>query len=213
MLTISKPAAVGKLQHRHLGAIATLILISLFSSWSGLSLQHTISNVWDGFLWGIADPILHLNSLVSILSIGFFSAGFVQAGIITNTFLLASVLGSFSHLLQFNLPSAEIAIALFSVSFGAMLMTPNRSMWLVLVILGALAQPAVGIAGFFQGNVINQTITGTDTISLIAYILGMVLTQYTVATSARKLNFHTLPQIARLLGFVLVSIGIVFLAT
>ncbi|BAT52465.1 hydrogenase accessory protein HupE [Nostoc sp. NIES-3756] len=213
MLTISKPVAVGKLQHRHIGAIATLILISLLSSWCGLSLQHNISNVWDGFLWGVADPVLHLNSLVNLLSIGFFSAGFVHAAIITNTFVLASVLGSFTHLFQINLPSAEIAIALFIVGFGAMLVTPNCSSWLFMLILGALAQTAVGIAGLFQGNVISQTISETDTTSLITYTLGMVLTQYTVTTSARKINFHTLPHIARFLGFALVSIGIVFLAT
>jgi urease accessory protein len=213
MLTISKPVAVGKLQHSHIGAIATLILISLLSSWCGLSLQHNISNVWDGFLWGVADPVLHLNSLVNLLSIGFFSAGFVHAAIITNTFVLASVLGSFTHLFQINLPSAEIAIALFIVGFGAMLVTPNRSSWLFMLILGALAQTAVGIAGLFQGNVISQTISETDTTSLITYTLGMVLTQYTVTTSARKINFHTLPHIARFLGFALASIGIVFLAT
>ncbi|MEJ1934865.1 HupE/UreJ family protein [Nostoc sp. NIES-2111] len=221
MLTISNPVAVGKLQHRHIGAIATLILISLLSSWCGLSLQHNISNVWDGFLWGVADPVLHLNSLVNLLSIGFFSAGFVHAAIITNTFVLASVLGSFTHLFQINLPSAEIAmaerpaslIAIFIVGFGAMLVTPNRSSWLFMLILGALAQAAVGIAGLFQGNVISQTISETDTTSLITYTLGMVLTQYTVTTSARKINFHTLPHIARFLGFALVSIGIVFLAT
>jgi urease accessory protein len=212
MLTISKPVAVGKLQHRHVGAIATLIVISLLSSLSGLSVQHHISNLWDGFLWGIADPVLHLNSLLNLLAISFFSVGFVHAAIITNTFVLASALGLFTQLLQLQLPSPEIAIALFSVGVGAMLMTPNRFSWLIVVILGALAQPAVGIAGLFQGYFTGQTITATDTVSLLAYTLGMVFTQYTVATSARKINFH-IPHIARFLGFALASIGIVFLAT
>jgi urease accessory protein len=93
-----------------------------------------------------------------------------------------------------------------------MLITPNRSNSLIVVILGALAQPAVGIAGLFQGNVTGQTITGTDLTSLLIYTLGMAFTHYTVATTARKINSHSLP-LAHFVGFALASISIVFLAT
>lgn len=204
MFSTSKLVAVGKIQHRHLGAIASLILISLLSYLSGLSLQHTISNVWDGFLWGIADPVLHFNTLMNLLAIGLLCAGFVHGATFTNTFVLASVLGLITHLLQFHLPSAEIAIALSILGLGAMLIISNRSTWLIVVILGA-------IAGLFQGNFTGQTITGTDITSLLIYTLGMALTHYVVATSARKINSHSLPHIARFLGFALASIGIVFL--
>lgn len=205
MFSISQPVAVEKLQHRHVGAIAALLLISLLSSLSGLSLQHTISNFWDGCLWGIADPVLHWNSLVNLLAIGLFSAGLVHGAIVTNIFVLASVLGLITHLLQFHLPSAEIAIALFTLAVGAMIITPNRSNWLIVVILGA-------IAGLFQGEVTGQTITGTDITSLLIYTLGIALTHYTVATSARKITSHSLPHIARFVGFALATVSIVFLA-
>ena len=211
MFSTSQPA-VGKFQHRHVGAIASVILISLLSSLSGLPLQHTISNVWDGCLWGIADPVLHWNSLVNLLAIGLFSAGLVHGAIVTNTFVLTSVLGLITHLLKFHLPSAEIAIALSILAVGTMLITPNRSNWLIVVILGALAQPAVGIAGLFQGHVTGQTITGTDLTSLLIYTLGMAFTHYTVATTARKINSHSFP-LAHFVGFALASISIVFLAT
>ncbi|MBD2499748.1 HupE/UreJ family protein [Anabaena azotica] len=205
MSSTSKPATLGKLQHRHVGAIASVIVISLLSSLSGLPLQHTISNVWDGCLWGVADPVLHWNSLVNLLAIGLFSAGLVHGAIVTNTFVLASVLGLITHLLQFHLPSAEIAIAVSILAVGIMLITPNRSNLLIVVILGA-------IAGLFQGHLTGHTITGTDLTSSLIYTSGMAFTHYTVATTARKINSHSLP-LAHFVGFALASIGIVFLAT
>jgi len=206
MFSIYQPVAVGKLQHRHVGAIAALLLISLLSCLSGLSLQHTISNVWDGCLWGIADPVLHWNSLANLLAIGFFSASLVHGAIVTNTFVLASVLGLITHLLHFPSPSAEMAIAISSLAVGAMIITHHRSNLLIVVILGA-------IAGLFQGEVIGRTITGTDITSLLTYTLAIALTHYTVATSASKIKFHSLPHIIRFVGFALASISIVFLAT
>jgi urease accessory protein len=59
-----------KLFYRYVGAIAALAIISLLSSWSGLPSQHEISNSWDGLLWGIADPVLAFDMLVSIVVIG-----------------------------------------------------------------------------------------------------------------------------------------------
>ena len=99
----------------------------------------------------------------------------------------------------------EIAIALSFLAVGTMLITPNRSNWLIVVILGA-------IAGLFQGHVTCQTITGTDLTSLLIYTLGMAFTHYTVATTARKINSHSFP-LAHFVGFALASISIVFLAT
>ncbi|MBE9006318.1 hypothetical protein IQ259_14940 [Fortiea sp. LEGE XX443] len=67
-----------KLLQRHIGAIAALAIISLLSSWSGLPFHHEIYNSWDGFLWGMADPVLALDKLVGILTIGLLAAGNVR---------------------------------------------------------------------------------------------------------------------------------------
>ncbi|MBD2342871.1 HupE/UreJ family protein [Anabaena subtropica] len=210
MFTISQSVAVGKLQYRHVGAIASLVLISLLSSLSGLSLHHTISNAWDGLLWGVADPVLHLDSLVNILGIGLISTGMLHGAIITISFVLATILGLSTHLLQFSLPGAEIAIAIFCIAFGAMLVMRYQVNWVVVGILGA-------IAGLFQGYIASQAINGVEPISLLAYALGMALTQYTVASSTREIGknisretiFAHIPTIIRFLGFAIVAIGIV----
>ncbi|BAB76416.1 HupE/UreJ family protein [Anabaena sp. FACHB-709] len=203
MLTTSIPTAVRKLQHRHLGAIAALILISLLSSVSGLSLHHQITNGWDGFLWGVADPVLHLDSLARILGIGLISTGIVHGSFITMSFVLASILGILTHLSTFHLPGAEIAIAIFTIGFGAMLVMPYRPNWLVVVILGA-------IAGLLQGYVSGQAINGIDIISLLTYTLGFGLTQYAIATSTRRLVSDSLSTIVRFVGFAFIAIGFVF---
>ncbi|MBD2253440.1 HupE/UreJ family protein [Nostoc parmelioides] len=203
MLTRSKSTAVMKLQHRYLGAIAALILISLLSSVSGLSLQYQITNSWDGFLWGVADPVLHLDSLARILGIGLISTGIVHGSFVTMSFVFASLLGVLTHLSTFHLPGAEIAIAIFTIGFGTILVMPHQPNWLVVVILGA-------IAGLLQGYVSGQAINGIDIISLLAYTLGFSLTQYAIATSTRRMVRDSLSTIIRFAGFTFIAIGFVF---
>jgi urease accessory protein len=203
MLTTSTPTAVMKLQHRQMGAIAALILISLLSALSGLSLHHQITNSWDGFLWGVADPVLHFDSLARILGIGLISTGIVHGSFITMSFVLASVLGVLTHLSTFHLPGAEIAIAIFTIGFGAILVMPHRPNWLIVVVLGA-------IAGLLQGYVSGQAINEIDIISLLTYTLGFSLTQYAVATSTTRLFKDTLSTMIRFAGFAFIAIGFVF---
>lgn len=203
MLNISKSPAVS-LQHRHLGAIAALILISLFSSSSGLSLHHVISNGWDGLLWGIADPVLSLVSLASIVAIGLLSAGVVQGLLITAVFLLSAILGILLHLSQINLPGAEMTVSLASIACGAILIMPHQLHWLIIAMVGA-------ITGCSQGYVNTQSLIGVEIIPILTYILGTVLTLYAVAMSAKEITIkNALPQVNCWLGWAVCGIGIVF---
>lgn len=211
MVTTFRSVTVKKLPHRHIGAIASLILISLLSSGSGLSLHHTISNVWDGFLWGIADPVLHLDILANIVGIGLISTGMVHGAIVSVCFVLATFLGLSTHLLQFSLPGAEIAIAIFCLVFGVMLITSHRFNSVIVVML-------VAIAGLFQGYIASQAINKTEIVPLFTYLLGMAITQYVLVTSTREVGniltketiFAHIHTIIRFLGFAIAAIGVVF---
>ncbi|MEA5502671.1 HupE/UreJ family protein [Halotia wernerae UHCC 0503] len=207
-----KDFSLSKLKRRHLGAIAALILISLLSSWSGLPSHHAISNCWEGLLWGIADPVIGLDRLASVVAVGLLSANMIHGALIASSFVLATVLATFMHLYQFNLPGAEIAIAFSSITFGLMLVMPNQFHWLIIALLGLTA-------GLFQGYSNGQLIVGADIIPLLAYIFGVTLTQYVVVMSARtignsisqnKIN-EFLPRIIHFVGFAFCAIGIVFL--
>ncbi|MBD2729090.1 HupE/UreJ family protein [Nostoc sp. FACHB-892] len=202
-----------KLMHRHIGAIAVLILISLLSSLSGTSVDHTISNCWEGFIWGLADPVIGLDCLVGIIAIGLLSSVFVRGAAIAGCFVLAAILGIVIHSFQLNLPGTEIAIAISTIVFGTMLMLPNQPNFIVLALVGVSA-------GLFQGYADAQSIIGAGTMPLIAYILGITLTLFTVAMSAREIGSamgmgeinRILPWKISITGFAFCAIGIVFLS-
>jgi urease accessory protein len=202
-----------KLMHRHIGAIAALILISLLSSLSGTPIDHTISNYWEGFLWGLADPVISLDCLVGIVAIGLLSSVFVGGAAIAGCFFLATVLGIVIHLFQLNLPDTEIAIAISTIVFGTMLMIPNQPNFMVLALVGITA-------GLFQGYADAESIIGVGMMALVTYILGITLTLFAVAMSARDIGLamgmgkmnRILPGKMSIAGFAFCAIGIVFLS-
>ncbi|MCC5621405.1 HupE/UreJ family protein [Nostoc sp. CHAB 5715] len=215
---LSKSHALGefytlKLMHRHIGAIAVLILISLLSSLSGTPDRHSISNCWEGFIWGLADPVIGLNCLIGIIAISLLSSVFVRGAAIAECFVLASILGIVIHLFQLNLPGTEIAFAISTIVFGIMLMIPNQPNFILLALVGISA-------GLFQGYADAESIIGTGMMSLIAYILGMTLTLFAVAMSAREIGIvmgmgeinRILPWKISIAGFAFCAIGIVFLS-
>ncbi len=209
-----------KLMHRHIGAIAALILISLLSSLSGTPVDHTISNPWEGFLWGLADPVISLDCLVGIVAMGLLSSVFVRGAAIAGCFVLATILGIVIHLFQLNLsgaeiamPSAGVAIAISTIVFGTMLIMPNQPNFIVLALVGISA-------GLFQGYADAKSIIGVGIMPLIAYIVGVTLTLFVVAISAREIGAAIgMREINRILswkvsiaGFAFCAIGIVFLS-
>ncbi|MEH1929216.1 HupE/UreJ family protein [Nostoc sp.] len=202
-----------KLMHRHIGAIAVLILISLLSSLSGTPDRHTISNCWEGFLWGLADPVISLDCLIGILAIGLLSSVFVRGAAIAGGFVFAAVLGIIIHLFQLNFPGTEIAIAISTIVFGTMLMIPNQPNFIILALMGVSA-------GLFQGYADAESIIGAGIIPIIAYILGITLTLFVVAMSAREIGTamgmgeinRILPWKISIAGFAFCAIGIVFLS-
>lgn len=202
-----------KFMDRHVGAIAALILISLLSSLSRTPFDHTISNSWEGFVWGLADPVISLNCLVGIVAIGLLSSVFVRGAAIAGCFVLATILGIVIHIFQLNLPGTEIAIAISTIVFGTMLMMPNQLNFLVLALVGISA-------GLFQGYANAESIVGVEIIPVVAYILGITLTLFAVAMSAREIGVgmgmgeinRILPWKISLAGFAFCAIGIVFLS-
>lgn len=170
-----------KLLHRYVGAIAALVIISLLSSWTALPSQHEISNSWDGFLWGMAESVLALDKLVSIIAIGLLASRHVCGRWIAIEFVLASIFGTVIHLSKLNLPLTQTAIATVSIFFGAMLVTPKRPSLVTLLMLTA-------IAGLLQGYLSSESIMRVLTMPSMAYIFGSALTQCAVVMSARKIG-------------------------
>lgn len=203
MLETELSGSATLVRHRHIGAIAALVLISLLSSLSGSPHIHVIANSWEGFLWGIADPVISLECLVSVVAIGLLSAGTSHRAFIAASFVFAAILGTVIHLFLLNLPGAEIALAISSIAFGAMLVISNRINWVVLALLGA-------IAGFFHGYAHGESIIGAEIVPLVTYVLGITLTYYVIAMSVREIYPVLLSKI-RFAGLTFCAVGIVFL--
>ncbi|TAF08729.1 MAG: hydantoin utilization protein [Nostocales cyanobacterium] len=200
-------------QHNYIVAIAALALISLLSSSGGAPIEHTISNFWEGFIWGIADPVISLDRLAGIVIIGLVSARFIGGAWIGISFVLATSGGQLLHLNLLNLPGAEIAIATCTIVFGVISVLPTQISWLACTILSV-------IAGLSHGYADSQAIMGAEMLTLAAYLIGVILTQTAIFFSAREIGAiisnkpsnQILTKTIRWIGLTFCAIGIVFLA-
>jgi urease accessory protein len=205
---VSEKFPGSKLLYRHVYAIASLLLISLLSSFRLSQPHQFIFNWFDGFLGGLAYPVLGLHHLVSIVAIGLLSGGVVRGALIPGAFVLATLLGTVNHLLYLNLPGAETAIAFFTIVFAVMLAIPDQPNLMVLLLLTATA-------GLFHGYTYGQAILETPISPQVGYMIGLTLTQYVIAMSAREIgNIISMGKLQniRFAGFAFWAIGIVFLS-
>ncbi len=197
-------------------AIAAFACIALLSTAQQALAHHPIggrvpSTFFEGFLSGLAHPIIGLDHFAFVVAVGLLAAGQARGALIPTGFVLAALVGTGIHLLSLDLPAGEIAIAVSVITFGTMLASPNRPNWAVLVVLAA-------IAGLFHGYAYGEAIVGAQMMPLLAYLLGFTLIQYVVALVAflignavsKSSATQTLPWL-RLAGLAIFSIGVIFL--
>jgi urease accessory protein len=173
----------------------------------------TPDNFFTGFLSGLAHPIIGLDHLAFIVAIGLLSVGFSTGALVPLGFVFTALAGTGIHLLQIDLPASEIVIAASAIAFGTMLLTQKRPN---LPILATLAS----FAGFYHGYAYGESIIGASMLPLFAYLLGFSLVQYGIALLAllignwtrQKFTTPTISPI-QIAGFVICSIGMVFLTT
>jgi urease accessory protein len=199
-------------QQRLLGAIALLVVISLLTSAGGSPIEHNVSSTWEGFIWGIADPVISLDRFAGIVALGLFSARFTRGNWLNITFVIAAICGQLINLSPVILPAPAIAIAICTIALGIMLVTPIPIHWLAIALLSATA-------GIFQGYSDATSILGAETFTMINFVISVAFTQTVIIMSARKIgvNFgineinQIFPKIIRFAGLVFCAIGIVFL--
>ncbi len=199
-------------QQRLLGAIAILMVISLLTSAGGSPIEHNVSTTWEGFIWGIADPVISLDRFAGIIALGLCSARFVRGSWLNVTFVIAAICGQLINLSPVMLPTPAIAIAISIITLGVMLVTQIPLNWLAIAVLTATA-------GIFQGYADAAHIIGAEILTVITYVIGVTLSQSIIIISAREIGVtfginefnQILPKIIRFAGLVFCAIGIVFL--
>ncbi|MDV2993000.1 MAG: hypothetical protein N4J56_002654 [Chroococcidiopsis sp. SAG 2025] len=203
---------------RCLGAIAIALTIAFFAIPRPAYAHHAIGgktpvNLFEGFLSGLAHPVIGLDHFAFVVAIGLLAVGQRRGALIPAGFVVAAMLGTLIHVFQIDLPAAEVAIAVSVIIFGAMLLWRNRPHWLVILGLGA-------IAGLFHGYAYGESIIGAQMFPLFAYLLGFTLIQYGVAlvaflagNLALQKSANSSPAWLRLSGLAICAIGVVFLTS
>lgn len=165
----------------------------------------------QGFLSGLAHPVIGLDHLAFVVAIGLLSLRFSRGMLLPLVFMVMGLVGTGLHLRMVNLPAPEILISLSVMLFGLLVALPSR-----IPLLGLLM--VAGLAGIAHGYAYGETIVGAEMVPLAAYLVGFTLVQFAVAMASRVLGRMAFgrkePRLAvseRLAGLGIGTLGIVFL--
>lgn len=196
-----------------LGAPILLILSAASPAFAHHALGgSTPSNLFEGFISGLAHPIIGIDHFAFVIAVGLLAATTRQGFLIVAAFISAALLGTGLHLASLDLPGAELLVSGSILVFGWLLVRKNSlSAWAIV----ALA----AIAGIFHGYAYGEAIVGAGMTPLFAYLVGFSLTQLVIAVSAWAVGralIHQQSEAAALTpplkttGWVLVGIGLAF---
>lgn len=173
----------------------------------------TPTNAFEGFMAGLTHPVIGLDHLAFVVSIGLLAAIKRQGILISVAFVLAAMAGTGVHLMQLSLPAAEFFIAGSVLLFGILLAMKQELNGLIVAGLAA-------IAGLFHGYAYGEAIFGAEMSPLIAYLAGFTIVQLVVATIAflvgkaiRRKTTEPPSMTLRFAGFVICGVGLTFLST
>lgn len=214
----SKRPIAKRKERFNLAAIIGLVAIALFSIAPPVMAHHafgnkTPSNFLEGFLSGLAHPIIGLDHFAFIVAVGLLAVGLPKAAFIPAGFILTALAGTGLHLLNLDLPAAEIIIASSVIALGIMLASQKRQDIKLIAALAALA-------GLFHGYAYGEAIVGAQMTPIFAYLLGFSIIQYAIALLALFVGIFVTKKFAhqsisplRLAGFAISAIGFTFLTT
>ncbi len=171
-----------------------------------------VSTGFEGFVSGVAHPVIGVDHLAMIIAVGILSALLRPGFLVAGTFVVAAMFGTGLHLLGLSLPLSEPLVSLSVLSAG-ILITLRRSLG-TSVVLGFSV-----IGGLLHGYAYGESIFGAETGSLIAYLAGFTLIQLVIAGIAfglaKKFREGSLEPTAclRPAGFIVAGAGFALLAT
>lgn len=174
---------------------------------------QTPETFFQGFLSGLAHPMIGIDHFAFILSIGLIAASLVSGIWMIIAFLLAAMLGTGIHLISWNLPLPEVAIALSVITIGILLVLKKQLPLTVLIGL-------TSIAGLFHGYAYGESIIGAKMMPLISYLAGFTVMQFIIAGVTMKLaqSFQNTLEarqfsLIKYSGFAVVAIGVIALSS
>lgn len=167
------------------------------------------TNFGQGFLSGLAHPVIGIDHLVFVVAAGLLAVTKRRGLWIPIAFVLAALVGTTLHLSSVNLPASEFLIAASVLVFGVLLALPQSPSLVVMIGLGV-------IAGVFHGYAYGESIVGAQMNPLVAYLAGFTLIQLAIALLAAKVGQMTVrlvdqtPPSLRYAGFTICGLGAAF---
>lgn len=201
-----------------------LIIVPLFLLiFASKTLAHhatggqTPDNFLNGFLSGLAHPVIGLDHLAFVVASGLIAVGMEQGLLIPIAFVIATLIGTGIHLQGINLLFPEGIVALSVVIFG-LILTLKKGLQnhsnLYTIALATLAM----IAGIFHGYAYGESIIGARVAALVAYLIGFTVIQLAIASGAFFLGSVIKEKLAKqatliskLIGLAIMAIGTTFL--
>jgi urease accessory protein len=171
---------------------------------------ETPSNFAQGFISGLAHPVIGLDHLAFIVAAGTI-AGAAGLGLaVPVAFVVASILGVAIHLQEFNLPGVELVIAASVATVGLALASGR-------IRLGSGGWAALfALAGLFHGYAYGESIVGAESTPLWAYLAGLAIVQSVIAVGVAYLAsgraWTATALMPRLVGAAVFGIGLTALA-
>ncbi|NJK54141.1 MAG: HupE/UreJ family protein [Leptolyngbyaceae cyanobacterium SU_3_3] len=171
------------------------------------------SNLLEGFMAGMAHPLIGPDHFAFIVAVGLLAAARKQGILIPIAFVLAAMLGAGLHVAQINVPGVELLVSGSIVLFGVLLARKDSlNTWMVASLSA--------VAGLFHGYAYAESIFGAETTPLVAYLAGFTFIQLVVAMGAWGVGKFVLNQLTenaalslRFAGFVISGAGSAFLSS
>jgi urease accessory protein len=199
-----------------MGTIAAVSMALLLSATPAFA-HHPLggrapASFFEGFLSGLAHPVIGPDHFAFIVAVGLFAAIKRQGIAIPIAFLATAMVGTSIHLASVSIPGVELIISGSILLFGILLSrqeSPNT------YIVAALA----GLFGLFHGYAYGEAISGAGMTPIVAYLAGFTIIQTVISLAAygiAKRLFIKSPESAEAntsfhsAGLVIAGIGIAF---
>lgn len=170
------------------------------------------SNFFEGFMSGLAHPVIGLDHLVFIVAVGFLSALNPGKFWLPLSFVLAALAGTGLHLMEISIPAVEIGVSLSVLIFGLLLAARRTPDPKAVVLMGT-------VAGLLHGYAYGEAIIGAQMTPLTAYLAGFTGIQLAIAFGVNQLSqkliagTHSTTLPSRFVGFAIAGAGVAFLSS
>ena len=203
--SFSEKTALKRLGLRIFVSIGLLLVAFPASAHHGMG-EELPTNFFQGFMSGIAHPLIGIDHFAFILSAGLLAATQQKGIFIPISFVLAAMLGAGIHVAGFDTSGIELWVSGSVLLFGILLSLKNRPNTTVIVLLSA-------IAGIFHGYAYGESIFGAESTPLFAYLLGFTAIQLLVIMVIFALGKKMLSGQSQSSGLVLSGVGLAFLSS